>query len=62
MYEAPEVEKMNNPTPSGINDYVWMHTVAVGESYVVSMIAGIFFQVAFQFDTTYPVSVNNDVE
>jgi len=62
MYEAPDVGKLNSPSPQGINDYVWMNTVVVGESYVAAFIAGVFFQVIFQIDTTYPVSVNNDPE
>lgn len=42
-----------------INDYVWMNTVAVGESFVAVFIAGVFFQTIFQFDTTYPLSLPN---
>lgn len=56
-YEAPEVSKLNTPAAQakGVNDYVYMNTVAVGEAYVAAVIAGVFFQVAFQIDTTYPV-------
>lgn len=62
MYESPDVDKLNGASPAGINDYVWMNSVAVGEAYVAVFIAGVFFQTIFQIDTTYPISVSNDPE
>lgn len=62
MYESPDIDKLNGASPAGINDYVWMNSVAVGEAYVAVFIAGVFFQTIFQFDTTYPISVSNDPE
>lgn len=60
MYESPDVDKLNGASPAGINDYVWMNTVAIGEAYVAVVIDGVFFQTIFQVDTTYPVSIPND--
>lgn len=38
MYESPDVDKLNGASPAGINDYVWMNTVAIGEHMLLSLL------------------------
>lgn len=64
MYEKPDISKLNydGTSPTGLNDYIWMVSVAVGQEYVLAIIAGVFFQTIFQIDTSYPVSLPNNPE
>ncbi len=56
-YESPEVSKIQEELSPVVvsGNWFYMDSVAVGEVYVAAIIAGVFFQVAFQIDTTYPV-------
>lgn len=47
-YQPPEVNNLNTPTPTGLNDYVWQTQVAVVETVAAFFIAAVGFQgVAF---------------
>lgn len=57
-YTTPNVEGMNaSAAPRG---WLYQNSVAVSEQYVLALIAGVFVQTIFQFDTSYPISVNNE--
>lgn len=57
-YTTPNIEGMNaSASPRGV---IYQHTVAFMEQYILTVVAGVLLQTIFQFDTSYPISVNND--
>lgn len=57
-YMTPNVEGMNaSETPRGL---IYQNSVAISEQYVLTLIAGVFVQTIFQFDTSFPISVKNE--
>lgn len=43
-YQPPEVNNLNTPTPTGLNDYVWQTQVAVVETVAAFFIAALDFK------------------
>lgn len=61
MYESPEIGKMN-ASPEAREGSGWFvsHTAVASEAVAVIFVAGVFFQVLIQFDTTMVVSVDEE--
>lgn len=60
MYESPEVDKLNSASPTGINDYIYMDSIAVGEMYLFFFLVGISFEAVFVTLYNYPDEPNKD--
>lgn len=60
-YQPPEVNNLNTPTPTGVNDYLWQHNVVAAESVALVFIAVVGIQGVITF-MVVPASDDGDDE
>lgn len=59
-YQPPEVNNLNTPTLTGLNDYVWQTQVAVVETVAAFFISAVGFQGVAFIEVIGPISEDGE--